>query len=650
MMKSVNIYDYLVIGAYFLFMLGIGLYFMRINKGAKEYFAGGSMIPWWVSGMTLYMANFSAWTFTGAAGFAYATGWFAILYFGTWSVSYYVGAHMTASRWRRTRSISPVEYTYTRFNFTTQQFLSLVISLNFTLSAGVQLAATCKLLAPVMDLDITMVTLVTGIVILLYTFMGGLWAVSITDVVQGVILLSITFIVMPLALGLVGGLDNLVAAMPALSFDHFYNGVHYTEHWLVSIFIIMCLGTAAGAAQRFYSVKDERDAKRVGKLAGGLFLTVPFVFGIPPLVASIYWPDLSQVEFFKPYIGKNPQDLVFIGLCLQLLPNGLIGVFLAAMLAATMSTLSSVYNMVSSILSRDIYQGWIRPQTSDTGLLKVGRLFSIGLGLFVTVIAVVFVNSQFGIFNLMQEFFTLLNIPVVVPTAFGLLFRRVPKWSAVAAIGWGLIAGLTARFVLDWDIGPKVYVAFVTSFGIFSFSYWLGSLYKKNRPALWGIGAVVAVVLGGLWAGTLPEQAEEWRRNLAVGCALVMGLSLVGFAKLFTLETEAEREMVREFFKKLDTPVDVAREVFGAGRRQVSTFPLVGGTTVVMGLLMSLIFFTPLTGSEPMILGVIIGIMIVFGILMWYFGKKSEIRSAQQYLNRTGEGAAETSTTEERPQ
>src|SRR3990170_1236185 len=225
-MKSVNIYDYVVIGAYFLFMLGIGLYFMKVNKGGKEYFAGGNMIPWWVSGMTLYMANFSAWTFTGAAGFAYATGWFAIIYFAIWSVAYYTGSQITASKWRRTRSISPVEYTNTRFNFTTQQFLSVVIATNFTLSAGVQLAATCKLLAPVMGLDITMVTLVTGIVILLYTFMGGLWAVSITDVVQGVILLSITFIIMPLALQLVGGAGNLIDALPALSFDHTYNGVH----------------------------------------------------------------------------------------------------------------------------------------------------------------------------------------------------------------------------------------------------------------------------------------------------------------------------------------------------------------------------------------------------------------------------------------
>jgi len=630
-MKSVNLYDYIVIAAYFLFMLGIGLYFMKVNKGAKEYFAGGSMIPWWVSGMTLYMANFSAWTFTGAAGFAYATGWFAILYFGTWSVSYYVGSQLTAARWRRTRSISPVEYTYTRFNFTTQQFLSLVISLNFTLSAGVQLAATCKLLAPVMGLDIMMVTIVTGVVILLYTFMGGLWAVSITDVVQGVILLSITFVVMPLALALVGGPANLISALPPLSLEHTYNGVHYTAHWLISIFIIMMLGTAAGAAQRFYSVKDERDAKRVGKLAGGLFLTVPLVFGIPPLVASVVWPDLSQIDFFKPYLGNNPQDLVFIALCLQLLPNGLIGVFLAAMLAATMSTLSSVYNMVSSILSRDIYQGWVRPDVTDVGLLKVGRLFSIALGLIVTVLAVIFVSSQFGIFNLMQAFFTLLNIPVVVPTAFGLIFRRVPKWSAVASIVWGLVVGATVRYVLGWDIGPQVYLAFVMSFSIFAGSWWLGRLYAQRKVILAALAAGIGLLMFLLFNGTLPVDAVQWQVVLAGGSALALALSLFGFARLFSRETAEERSMIDDFFKKLDTPVNVAKEVFGAGKKQISTFPLVGGTTIVMGLLMSLIFFTDITGGEAAIIAAIVAIMLVFGALMWYFGKKSEIRSAAEY-------------------
>ena len=88
------------------------------------------------------------------------------------------------------------------------------------------------------------------------------------------------------------------------------------------------------------------------------------------------------------------------------------------------------------------------------------------------------------------------------------------------------------------------------------------------------------------------------------------------FAHLFATETAEQRAVVEEFFKKLDTPVDVAREVFGAGRKQVSTFPLVGGTTIVMGLLIGLILLTDITASERGILGVIIGIMIVISMVL----------------------------------
>jgi predicted neutral ceramidase superfamily lipid hydrolase len=325
---------------------------------------------------------------------------------------------------------------------------------------------------------------------------------------------------------------------------------------------------------------------------------------------------------------------VFIALCLKLLPNGLIGVFLAAMLAATMSTLSSVYNMVSSILSRDIYQGWIRPNTTDTQLLTVGRLFSIGLGLFVVIMAVIFVNSQFGIFNLMQAFFTLLNIPVVVPVAFGLIFRRVPKWAAVGAIAWGLVVGIITRWVLGWDIGPQVYIEFVSSFGIFVLSNTVGDLYRNNRLLL----MVVCVAVFASFAAVfiLPTTPDSFQMTIALVGAALLGGSLYGFSALFSKETPEQRKVVAEFFKKLDTPVDVAKEVFAAGRKQISTFPLVGGTTIVMGGLLSMIFLTDISVTEQKTLGTIIAIMVVFGALMWYFGKKSEIRSASQYEKSSG--------------
>jgi solute:Na+ symporter, SSS family len=637
-MKSVNTFDLVVVFTYFLIIMGIGLFFMKVNKGGKEFFTGGSMIPWWMSGISLYMGNFSAWLFTGAAGFAYTTGWFTTLYFASSPIAYLLGSSLTASKWRRTRSISPLEYTVTRYNITTQQFMSWVIATNFTLSAGVQLASTCKLFAPIIGIDLTAIVLLIGSIVMLHNFLGGLWGDMAMDVVQGVILVGITFIVMPLSLNLIGGVGTLIDKLPPLTFDHTYNNVHYTEHWLLSILVITSIGFAAGGAQRFYSVKDEKSAKRVGKMAAALALCTPLVFGIPPLVAKVYWPDLSQVEFFQPYLATNPQDLVMVGLVLKLLPHGLIGVFIAAMLAATMTTLSTVYNMVSSIVSHDIYKGVFRPNLTDKQLLKAGRITAMTIGIIVMTLAVFFVTSKFGIFNLMQAFFTLFNIPVTVPLAFGLIFRRVPKWSAVGAITWGLIVGVTTRYALGWDIGPQVYLAFAMTFGIFATSHLTAKLYREKKMVLVSISAFISIAMAVLFYLTPVGQIEDWQKILSFLSAIALGASLYGFARLFAIEKEEEKQVIEAFFKKIDTPIDVAKEVYVGGRKQVSTMPLVGRTVIFLGILVSMSFFTNLEGLEVYAVAAMVLILFAFGGTLWIMGKRVEWKEEQERL-RLAQGA-----------
>jgi len=624
-MKSITTLDYLIIAGYFFFMVGIGVYFSKINKGAREYFAGGSMIPWWVSGMTLYIGNFSAWTFTGAAGFAYSTGFFALLYFATWSVSYFVGSQLTAAKWRRTRSISPVEYTYTRFNITTQQLLGWVMSANYILAAGVQMAATSEIFAPVLGVNISVVILVMGTVILLYTFMGGLWAVSITDVVQGIILLSVTFVVTALSLHFAGGPGNVFKALPPLTFHHEYNGIHYDPNWIVGIFIIMSLGTAAGQAQRFYSVKDEKDAKRVGKMAALLFLTVPLVFGIPPLVARAIWPSLSSIQFFKPYIGHNPQDLVFVALCLKLLPNGVIGIFLAAMLAATMSAMSTVYNLVSSIISRDIYQGLIDRDADDRKLLKVGRISTVVIGLIVVSEAIIFVNSKLGIFNMMQIFFTMLNIPVVLPIACGLLIRSASRWAGVAVVVWGLIIGITTRYILGWTMGEQIYAQFISSLLLFASSHYLGSLYAKSRRNVALLSITITILLFVIFVNTGNFAGNStYSILLTAAASITLGLTTYFFSRLFGSESEIQRQAVKEFFKKLDTPVDVLKEVYLAGKKEVSTFHIVGTVVMVMGILESAILFTKPSGNGSLVITILALTLFLLGAIIRILGSRSQ--------------------------
>jgi Na+/proline symporter len=475
---------------------------------------------------------------------------------------------------------------------------------------------------------------VTGIVILLYSYLGGVWAVSTTDVVQGVILLGITLIIMPLAVSNAGGLGALIRVVPPLSFDHTYNGVHYTEHWLVGILLISVIGYAGGQGQRFFSVVDERAAKRVGRFAALLALSVPLVFGLPPLAARVLWPDLAQVPWFQLHGGKNPQDLVFVAMCLKILPNGLIGVFVAAMLAATMSTLSAVYNMISSVYARDIHPTLTRRTTDDTGLLRLGRLATLGIGLIVLGLAMMFINSSMGIFNLMQAFFTLFNIPVTVPLAFGLLNRRVPKWSAVGAVVWGLLTGVCTRHVLAWDIGPQVYASLIMTLGMYLASPSLARIYREKRALLYAIATAAAVISAVVFivGATHPigawQQLAVWQLAVTTGCCLLLGASTISLARLFGMDTEAENAELAGFFRKLDTPIDVEREVRSSGKHFVSTLPFIGGTVVFMGALMSLIFMAPMSGTERLIVGCIIAVLLATGAAIIVAGLR--VRRAEQ--------------------
>jgi SSS family transporter len=612
-------------------MLSVGFYLSRFSKSVRDYFAGGRRIPWWISGVSLYMTNFSAWTFSAAAGFAYHTTWFGIIYFSTWSLAYLIGSQITAVRWRRSRVISPVEYTYTRYNRPTQQLLSWVISLNFVLSAGAQLSATCKLLSPLIGIDIDTLIILTGGVILLYTFLGGIWGVMITDLLQFVILISITIIITPLSLKLVGGIENLIKNLPPLELEHIYNNVYYDINWIIAIFMITTIGVAAGAAQRFYSVQDEISARKVGLLAGFLFTSVPLIFGVPPLVARILWPDLSQVDFFKGFF--QPKDLVFIGVALNVLPGGLIGIFMAAMLSATMSALSSVYNHVASIVTRDIYGGFFRPNASEEEQFKFGRIITFTIGFAVIIEALIYIHSELGIFNIMVIFFTLFNMPVVVPITFGLLFKRIPRWGAFASIIWGLAIGFITKFLLGWSMGPQVYLVFAASFIILISSHKIGELYLSKRIILISISLTISMAMAILFLNTAVGELTYIKIVLIVSLSLALGSSIIYFAKLFSNETKEDKEIIDEFFRKLETPIDVLKEVYLKGEKETSTFPVIGGILMIIGLLIPLLSIQA-DSTRDVFIFIIMGVMyLTFGFLMFYYGKRAE-RKFAQYAER----------------
>lgn len=624
--------DYIAIAAYLVFILFIGFFVSRFQKGGKDYFAGGNKIPWWISGISLYMTNFSAYTFIGTAGLVYLSGYYAMFGSIGTPIAYILAGFIVGGLWRRTRSISPVEYAQTRYNVTSQQTIGMALSFCHTLTCAAQLLAVSVITSCCCGVDIELIILTIGIVVILYTYFGGMWAVSIADVVQFAILIAITAVVTPLSLSLVdGGLSGLIAKIPPLKLDNTIGSTNYDIHWIISGFIATTIGVASGMGPRFYSVVDEKAAKKVGILAGLLFLTFPLLFFIPPLVGRAIWPELGDIPKAVGALGnKPPQELVFIAIVNKVLPVGLLGVFVAAMLAATMDGLSAFYNFISSIVSRDVYKGLIKHNASDENILKVGRISTLVVGLIVTGLALAYHRFGSDILGIMARVIAIFAAPAGVPIAFGLLVKKLPRWSALASFIWGLIASIVAQLILNWNkwsLGYQVYLSLGASIFILVFAYQIGKWYKNNKIMLF-IFSVFSAVMFAFFLNLGTMEPLTHSQKISVGVfSLIIGVSAWVFGYLFSMETEAEKEMVADFFKKLATPIDVATEVIGRGVQERSAFFLVGiistlfGGVIAVSYAVLLIIGTAKYSDAAAFLGTA-GVLILIGLPIFFFGRR----------------------------
>ena len=196
--------------------------------------------------------------------------------------------------------------------------------------------------------------------------------------------------------------------------------------------------------------------------------------------------------------------------------------------------------------------------------------------------------------------------------------------------------GIVSRYLLGWDIGPQVYLSTVLSFGVLLGANAAADLYRRRRGALWGVALLISASLAAVFALNPGASAAPWQVWASVACALAMGPTLVPLARVFGRDTDAEKQAVREFFARLDTPVDVQKEVYGAGRKQVATLPIVGRTIVFLGVLVSLAFLNQMQTSEAIAVVAMMTILLGFGGTLWIAGVRVARREARDTAASAG--------------
>jgi solute:Na+ symporter, SSS family len=465
-MNSVNIVDYVVIGLYALLMVLVGLYVMRFNRSAAEYFRGGSRVPWLVAGLSCFMSGFSAWTFTGAAGVAYRAGIAATgLYIGN-ALSFLLGYFVFAKRWRRSRITTVMEYLSGRFNLATHQTFSWTTILFQLFTSASMLYGLSLFVSSACGFPVTWTILGAGAIIVFYCVLGGLWAVVVTDFLQASILMPFCLVLVITSLARVGGVTGLIHSLPPEMKTMHVSG-EFGWIYLVSWTIMVSFGYNTSAmAQRYFSVDNERSARKVALLCCGLFFAGAFLWFIPPMAMRVIYPDLHALW---PSLA-NPSEGAYAVASLTLLPHGLIGVMLAAMFSATMANLSAQFNLKSAILTKDLYQALLRKDARDRELLVVGWITTFLVGAATTIIAAMMAASRQSVFQVMLTFNTLISLAYGPPALLGLAVRRTPPWSGMASFSVGLVLGMLGAFVYHWSLIQQVAYIVPTSFGIFFLS------------------------------------------------------------------------------------------------------------------------------------------------------------------------------------
>jgi len=542
-MNKLQQLDYITIIIYMVMMAGIGLFLGKYIKNISDYFKGGSGVSWIAGGISNFMTKFSTFVFVAYAGIAYSDGMVAITLMWSTILPSLIAVFVYARLWKRAGLISPVEFLETRYNASIRQvfswsgvFLKLLDDMIKLYSIGIFVTAAS-------GIPFQTAVIYCGLVVAVYTVVGGFLAVIVTDVVQFVILFFSTLILVPLAYNAAGGLSNMQRVIPDnMSFFNGHRGVPFFLLVYYLTIVIKYLGNWT-FIQRFYSARSEEDGKKIGWLSACLFLIFPVLFLFPSVAARVVLPDL-----------ENP-EMAYVALCLKLLPSGIMGLMIAAMFAATMSVLSAEFNVTASVLTRDIYQRLFRKNAKPKETLWVARFMTMAVGVIVAVGAL-YVEKLGGAFQVNQYLSGIFAIPMIIPVIMGVIFWRPQPWGAMASmvIGIGVGSVLNANKQFSWEMATLIEV--LVCIGVFLASGFIPSkdaaynkrviaFFKKLAvPApeaeatddnvirgLMSLYAIAFVITGIMFIAMGIPSADIMSGKLAIGSGIVC---LIGAAVFYS--------------------------------------------------------------------------------------------------------------------
>lgn len=433
--------DIAVIIVFTLLVFICGMSFSKSGKNMKSFFAAGGALPWWMSGLSLFMSFFSAGTFVVWGSIAYTSGWVAVTIQWTMCIAGVIIGFFIAPKWQKTKALTAAEFISNRLGVSTQKIYTYLFLFISIFTTGAFLYPVAKIVEVSTGIPIVTSIIVLGILILIYTAVGGLWAVIVTDVLQFIVLTAAVLIVLPLSFDKIGGIDNFIEKAPEHFFEFTnseYSGLFMVAFGLYNLFFIA--GNWA-YVQRYTSVSTPKDAKKVGWLFGALYTISPLIWMLPPMIYKVLNPDL----------GNLADEGAYLLMCKEVLPVGMLGLMLGGMVFATSSSVNTTLNISAGVLANDIYKNMF-PDTTSKALVRVGRIATVSLGI-LTIIIALLVPYFGGIVEVVMSLAALTGGAMFLPPLWALFSKHQTGKSVLSVTIISLVINAFFKFFAPDLIG-----------------------------------------------------------------------------------------------------------------------------------------------------------------------------------------------------
>jgi SSS family transporter len=428
--------------AYVAALMLISAFASRRVQNSADFIVAGRQLPLGLCVFTVFATWFGSGTLIGAAGAAYTGGLIAVIAnpFGS-ALCLLLAGVFYARVLRRLKLLTLPDLFRTRYGRLAEVIASVCIIPAYVGWVGSIFVAFGTVLNVVAGVDFTTAIVIAAVITIAYTFWGGMWAVSLTDFFQAIVIIVGLLVLFPLVLGDLGGWQGLVQAAPAGHFRMAPEGSFYGWVMFMQALLIIGLGNIASQdlLQRVFSARDERVAQWSLYLSSVLYLTIAMIPVLIGIAGAVVMPDLVDEVFVLPEMGKA-----------YLPPIGM-AVFTGAMFSALMSSADGGMLAPASIFAQNILKV-LKTGVHEETVLRATRYSVFAVGVLGLCTALFFQN----VYQLMVKSFSILMVGLFAPMTAAIYWKKANQAGAVASMTGGVLSWLILEDVNITTTAPPL--------------------------------------------------------------------------------------------------------------------------------------------------------------------------------------------------